>query len=196
MYYHASATAGIKVLEPRVSSHGVPLVYFSKKRENVLVYLSNAIEKYCRETGFAYEGKCQSWGPYGFNKDGTLCLQEYYPNALISTYKGASAYIYSAESITDSGFQTHIPDAATSSLPVPVTHVEFVPDAYEAILQAEEEGLITILRYEEMSEKMRAWNQRTIRKEYEAAADHPEYRHFLRGNFRELLEGIAGIGQG
>ena len=52
MLYHASGTGGIRVLEPRRSNHGVPLVYFSRKRENVLVYLSNAIEKYCRETGF------------------------------------------------------------------------------------------------------------------------------------------------
>ena len=50
MYYHASRTKDIKVLEPRVSNHKVPLIYFSSKRENVLVYLSNAIEKYCNET--------------------------------------------------------------------------------------------------------------------------------------------------
>ena len=50
--YHASQTKGLTVLEPRVSNHGVPRVYFSEKRENVLVYLSNAIEKFCRETGF------------------------------------------------------------------------------------------------------------------------------------------------
>ena len=50
MYYHASPIGTIKRLEPRVSNHGVPLVYFSKKRENVLVYLSNAIERYCKES--------------------------------------------------------------------------------------------------------------------------------------------------
>ena len=52
MYYHASQTGGIRCLEPRLSQHGAPLVYFSSKRENVLVYLSNAVEKCCRETGF------------------------------------------------------------------------------------------------------------------------------------------------
>lgn len=45
MYYHASQTAGIETLEPRVSNHGTPMVYFSSRRENVLPYLSNAIEK-------------------------------------------------------------------------------------------------------------------------------------------------------
>ncbi len=67
MYYHASPIQGISRLEPRVSNHGIPLIYFSKKRENVLVYLSNAVEKYCRDTGFSYDGKWEKWGPYGFN---------------------------------------------------------------------------------------------------------------------------------
>ena len=190
MFYHASPIKGIVQLEPRISNHGIPLIYFSKKRENVLVYLSNAVEKYCKETGFAYEGTWQKWGPYGFTKDGMLCLEEYYPNALVSTYKGVSGYIYSTETIVDSGFQVNIPDAATSSLPVPVTGVEFVPDAYEAILQAEKEGLIVIRRYEEMTDKKKEWNTRTIREEYQSAADHPEYRHFLRGCFPDILEDI------
>ena len=190
MFYHASPIKGIVQLEPRISNHGIPLIYFSKKRENVLVYLSNAVEKYCKETGFAYEGTWQKWGPYGFTKDGMLCLEEYYPNALVNTYKGVSGYIYSTETIVDSGFQVNIPDATTSSLPVPVTGVEFVPDVYEAILQAEKEGLIVIRRYEEMTDKKKEWNTRTIREEYQSAADHPEYRHFLRGCFPDILEDI------
>ena len=188
MYYHASPTVGIKQLEPRVSNHGIPLVYFSKKRENVLVYLSNSIEKYCRETGFTFSGSCQKWGPYGFNKNGIQCLEEYYPDALEKTYKGVSGYIYSAESIIESDFNVQIPDAATSSLPVKVTGTEFVPDALEAILEAERNGLITITRYEEMTDKMREWNRKTIREEYEGAADRPEYRHFLKGNFPDIIK--------
>ena len=188
MYYHASPVEGIERLEPRISNHGVPLVYFSRKRENVLVYLSNAVEKYCRETGFAWDGPWQKWGPYGFTQDGRQCLQEYYPDAMERTYKGVSGYIYRAEKITDSGFEVQIPDAAASSLPVPVTGAEFVPDTYEAILQAVREGLIVIRRYGEMTDRMREWNKRTIREEYAAAADHPEYRHFLRGCFADILE--------
>ena len=187
MFYHASQVGGITQLEPRVSDHHIPLVYFSTKRENTLVYLSNAIEKYCRETGFAYEGIWKKWGPYGFTKDGIQQLQEYYPDALEKTYKGVSGYIYSAESITDSGFEIRIPDAASSSTPVKVTGSEFVPDAYAAILEAEEKGLISIMRFNEMPEKMREWNRRTILQEYEEAVDHPEYRHFLEGNFTDIF---------
>ncbi len=187
MFYHASQVKGIIQLEPRVSDHHIPLVYFSTKRENTLVYLSNAIEKYCRETGFEYNGIWKKWGPYGFTKDGIQQLQEYYPDALEKTYKGVSGYIYSAESVIDSGFEIRIPNAVSSSVPVTVADLEFVPDAYEAILEAEEKGLISIMRYTEMSEKMREWNRNTILQEYEEAVDHPEYRHFLEGNFAEIL---------
>ena len=168
MYYHASPIGTIKQLEPRTSNHGVPLVYFSKKRENVLVYLSNAIERYCKETGFSYDGRWEKWGPYGFEK----CIRD---------------SIYCAGSIEEADFDVRIPDAAVSSIPVDIESVEFVSDAYEAILQAEKDGLITIMRYEEMPESVRQWNQRTIREEYKNAADHPEYRHFLKGSFPDWL---------
>lgn len=187
MYYHASSIGTIKQLEPRVSNHGIPLVYFSKKRENVLVYLSNAIEKYCKETGFSYDGRWEKWGPYGFDKNGIQRLEEYYPDALEKAYKGVSGYIYCVDSIVEADFDIQIPDAAASSIPIDIDTVEFVPDAYEAILQAEKEGLITVTRYADMSEKMREWNKRTILKEYENAVDHPEYRHFLKGNFPDII---------
>ena len=183
MYFHASSIKEIEILEPRISNHDIPLIYFSKKRENVLVYLSNAIEKYCKETGFNYSGKWYKWGPYGFNKDGTQRIEEYYPNALTDTYKGVSGYIYTVEAITDSGFQLQIPDAATSSVPTPVKSCEFVPDAYEAIIEAEKEGLITILRYEDNSKERLEWIERTIREEYENALDKPEYRYFIENKF-------------
>lgn len=64
-------------------------------------------------------------------------------------------------------FELQIPDAAASSEPVIVADSEFIPDAYEAILQAERDGLITILRYEDMPEAMKEWNERTIKEEYE-----------------------------
>ena len=183
MYYHASSIKGIEVLEPRVSNHDIPLIYFSTKRENVLVYLSNAVEKYCRETGFMHSGKWHKWGPYGFGPDGIQRIEEYYPDALIDTYKGVSGYIYFTETITDSGYQVQIPNAATSREPVPVSGCEFVPDAYEAILKAEREGLLSILRYADNSPTKLKWIEKTMRTEYQNASDQPDYRHFLEGKF-------------
>ena len=183
MYFHASPVKGIAILEPRISNHGVPLIYFSRKRENVLVYLSNAVEKYCKETGFDHSGKWTKWGPYGFNKNGTLRIEEYYPNALTDTYKGVSGYIYTIETITDPGFPLQIPDAAASRAPTPVKQCEFIPDAYEAILTAEKEGLITIRRYGDNSASTLEWIEKTMQEEYENAANRPEYRHFIEGKF-------------
>ena len=192
MYYHASPTEGIKVLEPRISNHGVPLIYFSKKRENVLVYLSNAVEKFCRDTGYAHTGKWTKWASYGF-RDDILHLEEYYPNALTETYQGVSGYIYRAASIQEAEQEIHIPDAAVSSLPVPVDGVEFIPDAYEAILEAERRGEIFVTRYEAMTESGRDWLRKTVREEYDGAAEQPEYRYFLKNKF-DLILGERDVG--
>lgn len=182
MYYHASPVGGIKTLEPRISNHGAPLVYFSKKRENTLVYLSNAVEKFCREAGFPHAGSWTTWGPYGF-RNGILLLEEYYPNALEETYRGVSGYVYRAASIREADWADSIPDAAVSAVPVPVDGVEFIPDACRAILDAERAGLLTIARYGEHSQEKLAWIEKTIRSEYDGSGGRPEYRHFLRSKF-------------
>ena len=190
MYFHASSVEGLAQLIPQHSNHYVPLVYFSKKRENVLVYLSNAIKKYCIETGYSYSGKWTPWGPYGFNDDGKLRLEEYYPNAIEKTYKGVSGYIYGVDSISNPGIQIEIPDVITSCSPVDICYVEYIEDAYEEILKAEKEALITILRYANASEKMRNWIVTTIQREYKESENLPDYRHFLRGNFKNIVDHI------
>ena len=182
MYYHASPTAGITVLEPRISNHGVPLIYFSTKRENTLVYLSNSIEKYCRDTGFAHSGPWTKWGPYGFRGE-VQQLEEYYPNALRETYQGVSGYIYCASSIPESEQSIAIPYTAASSVPVPVSGVEFVPDAYEAILEAEQAGLLLVTRYEALTPSTLEWIQKTMQEQYNNAGTQPEYQYFLRSKF-------------
>lgn len=133
MLYHASPIGGLTELRPHISNHGIPLLYFSQKRENTFVYLSNAVEKYCRETGFAYNGPWKKWGPYGFTDDGRQRLEEYYPNALEETYRGVSGYIYTAEKVIRRGHPVPIPDTVTSRGAVEATGCEFIPDAWEAI---------------------------------------------------------------
>jgi hypothetical protein len=187
MFYHASRTKGIEILQPRISNHNVPLIYFSRKRENVLVYLSNAIEKCCKENNFDYSGVWKKWGTYGFDKNGIQRIEEYYPNALVDTYRGVDSYIYYADYVEDCGFQTQIPDAVTSDKPVVVSKCEYISDAYEAILSAEKKQLVRIVRYDEMSEEMHTWVERTIREEYKNASEHPEYRFFLKQKFGNIL---------
>ena len=185
MFYHASPVAGIKVLEPRISNDGIPLIYFSSKRENTLVYLSNAIEKF---SGYVHEGKWQKWGPYGFTKDKILVLQEYYPNALQETYEGVSAYVYCVDDAADVTASSTIPFAFTADQPQKVSACEYIPDAYAAILQAADEGKIKIARYEELSEKMLAWIRNTMTREYAEEDIQDDYRFFIEAKFPFVLE--------
>lgn len=183
LLYHASPTPGIQMLKPRISNHGIPRVYFSRKRENVLVYLCNAVEKYCKETHFSYTGPWQKWGPYGFRPDGVLRLEEYYPHALFDTYHGMAGYIYVAEETPDMKALPGIQDAVIASAPVPVLGCEYISDAYAEIMNAYQRGAIDLLRYENTSKKRRSQIEQMIYQEYVQATQHPEYRHFLRGKF-------------
>lgn len=186
MYYHASQTKNIKILEPRISNHNIPLIYFSDKRENILVYLSNAIEKYCKETNFLYNGVYHKWASYGFTKDGKLRLEEYYPNATYETYKGVSAYIYSVKNVPNIQKLEEIPHAFQTSINTPIDFVEYIPDAYDEIMEAVEKGDIILVKYEEFIKNKKEWLEKTISKEYEEAIDHPEYKYFLKSKFKFL----------
>ena len=183
MLYHASQTPHITTLEPRRSNEGVPRIYFSDKRENTLVYLSNAVEKTCRERGFAHTGKWQKWASYGFTKDGLLHFSEYYENALTDTYAGVSAYIYTVEPSDAILRFEKIRNCFYAETPQKVVGCEFVPDALEALLRAEREGRIVITRYEELSDRMRDWIHKTTFDEYRNAACAPDYRFFLETKY-------------
>jgi len=189
MYFHASSVPDIKVLEPRISNQGVPRVYLSTKRENVLVYLSNAVEKYCKETGFAHSGPWYKWGSYGFH-EGMVQLDEYYPDALEDTYKGVPGYIYCTQVVPGVEELTDIPGAVFTGEQVPISGCEYVPDAYAAIMDAADQGMVLLRRYEELPEKMLQWIERCIKQEYARAEAFPEYKHFLRGKFPEITAGL------
>lgn len=191
MFYHASQTAGIEVLEPRISNHNVPLVYFSDKRENVLVYLSNAVEKVCKEKNYKFDGSWYKWGSYGFERDGRLRFEEYYPNALEDTYKGVQGYIYSCSQIVPyRELNIEIPNAFITSEKTTVEKCEYIPDAYDEMIKAYMNDLITIVRYDEFIGKpqRKEWLKKTITDEYQNNETHPDYRFFLESKFSDILK--------
>jgi len=126
LLYHASPVPGLTELRPFVSNHGTPCVYLSEKRENTLVYLSNAVEKYCRETGFVYSGIWQKWASYGFTKNGLLCLDEYYANATFETYCGVQGYIYAVEAAPGIERMQEIPFGRIARTPLKVVGMEIL----------------------------------------------------------------------
>ena len=182
MYYHASQIKNIKILEPRISNHNKPLIYFSKKRENVLVYLSNAIEKYAKENGFEYNGIFSKWGPYSF-KDGIFILEEYYPNATYETYKGVRGYIYSVNNVNNIKKLDGIPYAYITDTDTKIDNVEYIEDAYETIMNEVDKGTIILKKYEDFIQEKKEWLIKTIKKEYEESDNHPEYKYFLENKF-------------
>lgn len=141
MYYHDSPVPNLKELIPHKSNHNKPLVYLSKKLENTLVYLSNAVEKFCIENNIPHTDMIHKWASYGFNKNGILVLEEYYPNAIEQTYCGVSGYIYAVNANENIQPQKDIPYAVISQRPVQVESYEFISDAYEEVKQIAEQGL-------------------------------------------------------
>ena len=183
MFFHASQVPNIKVLMPHLSVHGKPLVYFSTKRENVLVYLSNAIEKHCNSIGYKHTGPFKKWGSYGFTSDGILQLDEYYPAATIETYKGVSGFIYSTRKIANCKELPTIPYSVVSVNSVSVDSCEFIADAYTALLEAAEQGKIILTRYENNSKDKINWITESVIREYGQARSNPEYQLFLKAKF-------------
>ncbi|MEG0895461.1 MAG: hypothetical protein RSE93_07065 [Oscillospiraceae bacterium] len=151
-----------------------------------MVYLSNAVEKYCKETNFNHKGIYRKWASYGF-VNGILKLDEYYPNALIDTYKGVSGYIYYVADNKLCEAQSDIPFAYTSKHSIKTENCEFIQDAYEEILKAENEGKIIIQRYEENSAEKLKWIKEIIIEDYVNAVDSLDYRYFLKAKFPEAL---------
>ena len=186
MFYHASKMPNLKTLKPHTSNHGKPLVYLSSKRENVLVYLCNAVEKHCRRTGFQHDGVYYTWASYGFTKSGILRLEEYYPNATADTYMGESGFIYSVEHIENCSALADIPCAFIAENEITVSGCECVPDAYEAIMKAVNDGEIILQRYEDNSTAMMNWIEKIINEDYQNAEQRPDYREFLKAKFSFL----------
>ena len=186
MFYHATQVGNLHKLIPHVSNHNIPFVYFSSKRENVLVYLINAIEKHCKEIWLHHEGPYKKWGSYGF-QNGIINLDEYYPNALSDTYKGVSGYIYSTKTVEFAEELPDIPFAFTTTSEVMIENCEFIEDAYKEILLAESKGEIIINRYEDLSPKKLDWIHTNIKNEYKNNQDRLDYCSFLKAKFPTIL---------
>ena len=187
MFYHASNVEGLKVLKPHISNHGKSWVYFSTKRENILVYLSNSVEKHIKDKYNRPLIKYNKWASYGITQDGRVRIEEYYPNATKETFEGVSGYIYSVADINNAQPLKGILDVYVTQDEVKVDDCEYVVDAYAEILKAEKEGKIVIERFEDITDKKREWIVKTISSEYENT-DNEDYKEFLLDKFDWLKD--------
>lgn len=143
--YHASPAAGLTVLQPSVS------MYFAEKPKQVCLTKLRAMALLYGIKHFEYT--------YGYAKDGRIFYEEYFPNALEELYRGKQASLYVC-SWTDGMETTNIPNEVVSKTPVPVEEEISIPDVLQALLEENNAGRLTVVRWDELSRRTRDWVDR------------------------------------
>ena len=67
-------------------------------------------------------------------------------------------------------------------------NVTIIYSSYDEIIKAAKLGLIKIRKYEDLSEEMLDWIEKTIRNEYINSENELDYRYFLKEKFSFLNE--------
>lgn len=180
MLYHVSPTPGIKVLQPRLSSHGKPYVYAI---ENLVTGLLFGAQK--DDFDFMLD----------VDDSGRPVICECYPDAFSKIYTGKSCTVYEVE---ETGFQRGITGWAPELVcvqAVPVVKEYAVTDLYARLLEEEQRGDLIIRRYSgNLSYRgMIAAHlvDRLIRFDLLEYFDKRDYRGSLY--FRDLIDGLKGV---
>lgn len=141
LLYHCSPVSGLRELQPSVTK------YFGKPRQVCLTAsLPMALMYGVKHFEYAY----------GYTRDRQIYYEEYFPNALEEIYGGKSASLYRCLFRGDME-TTQIPNEFVTPNPVPVVEEIPVPDVYQALLEQERLGALKIVRYQDMTDKSRAW---------------------------------------
>ena len=143
-YYHCSPVSGLTLLTPRKPSS------FDKPER---VYMTTLLPMALMYSVRNYEYT------YGYTKEGQIYLEEYFPNALETLYRGKTASLYLCQ--PECTETTKIPNEVLSGKPVPVIQEILIPDACEALLEQERLGSLVIHRYHTLSDRAREWIRRT-----------------------------------
>lgn len=105
----------------------------------------------------------------------------------MDTYQDVCGYIYSVTNNDSIEKQSDIPFAFITKKNVQVDCCEYVPNAYDEIMQAVCDGKITLRKYEDNNIETMNWIKTTVRNEYVTHENYPEYQAFLRAKFYDLL---------
>ena len=116
--YHVSNQPGLKVLEPRVSTHGKAYVYATPYLEFALLFGSK-------------KSNGDLDGSYGLNKEGKPFFYEAYEGALKRRFEKEKCYIYEVDIRNFKTQQTSFKGEVVSEEPVKVLKCTEVDDLYE-----------------------------------------------------------------
>ncbi len=179
-FYHGSAVGGLTRLEPYLSEHKKPYVYFSSNPVVAMLYSVKPVPKPF------------SFYPYGFDSKGAVIYSEYYKNAFEKIYLGKVGYLYECEDIIDAENPTSINCVCTVSRAVDISRVTEIKDCYAWFKEYEKQGLFRIKPFEDISENERKIVfedfENYIRK-YDLK-NHPENEMsmFIKTNFPHIWE--------
>ena len=155
--YHGSPVAGIETLKPSLSNHGEPYVYLTHIETLAVIYAYNPLTP------------PDGYFPYYVNReDGSLHYDEYFPGAFDEIFTGKSGYVYTCEIDRELERLDKMTWVHLSPEPVKVSKCRFIPDLRAELLDAERKGLLTIHRYETLSERKREGIKNMILREFEA----------------------------
>ena len=129
--YHSSKVRGLKVLEPRPSTHKTPFVYTTKDIATTAMYLGDNFDFIC-QTGFL-DGKPYIW--------------ERFEGAFDLGYKHKKGSIYYLRSDSFKENMTSFSREIVSTIPVKVEKELIIEDAKEYLLDLEKQGKLLIFMF-------------------------------------------------
>ncbi len=174
--YHVSVEPNIKVLEPRVSSHGKPYVYATQ-------HLAFALLFGTKKSNGNFDGM------YGI-KGGKPFFYEAYKDALKRRFEGQTCYIYEVDVTTFKEGQTSFKGEVVSEQPVKVIKCTEIKDLYQYLQELIKEGRLDFKPYSLDEDYQKAINEhiknRLIKFHIFEKKDKPIYQ-FCKQKFPQLV---------
>ncbi len=134
MLYHVSGTSGLKILQPRLSSHGKPYVY--------------AVDNFV--TGLIFGAKHDDFDFMILEDEADKPeIYECYAGAFDEVFKGKRCSVYEVSEDDFCRGATNWGPELVCNHAVPVLWETVVPDLHGALLEEEARGTLLIHRYED-----------------------------------------------
>jgi len=136
--YHVSKVPNLKVLEPRISTHGKEYVYATTNLEFALFFGG-------KESAGDFDGM------YGI-EEGIPFFYEAYKGALKRRFGGAKCYIYECDPSNFEKDRTSFKGEVVSEKVVKVVNCKVIDDLYQHLLQLNDNGKLQLRFFEETKE--------------------------------------------
>jgi len=174
--YHASKIQGLKVLEPRVSSHEKAWVYAMEKPEHCSLFLGN-----CNDL-------INQIGPL---RNGVPYIVERFKDSLLFAYKDKNGSIYTLDAANFKKGMTSFDLELVSENPCEVIKEDKIQDSLDNILKLESEGKLTIYRYPEVPDFYPNDKSDLVKKAVRSVKKYGELRlEFIKKYHPDIVERV------